>query len=87
MPLSNSKTLFNVMLPATGKRYDFWVPDAMPMQEASSLVCQALQIVESDAFCYDGNQVLMYERTGQMQEPLATVAQIGFVDGDRFVVV
>lgn len=84
---SVSKTLFDVKLPATSKHYDLWVPDAMSMQEVGELVCQALQILEPDAFCYDGNQTLMYARTGQIQDPSATVAQIGFVDGDAFVVV
>lgn len=83
----NSKTLINVKLPATGKDYDFWVPDAMTMQDVSELVCQAMETIEPDFFRYTGDQALMYERTGQLQEPTATVGEIGFVDGDAFIVV
>lgn len=82
-----SRTLINVKLPATGKEYDFWVPDDLCMQEVSHLVCQAMQTIEPDFFCYTGAQSLMYARTGQIQEPAATVAQIGFTDGDAFIVI
>ena len=82
-----NKTLINVKLPATGKDYDFWVPDDMCMQEVSQLVGQAMQNIEPDFFLYTGDQSLMYERTGQLQNPAATVGEIGFTDGDVFVLV
>ncbi len=82
-----NKTLINVKLPATGKGYDFWVPDDMCMQDVSQLVCQAMQNIEPDFFCCTGDQSLMYERTGQIQNPAATVGEIGFADGDAFVLV
>lgn len=82
-----NKTLIYVKLPATGKGYDFWVPDSMAMQDVSQLVCQAMQNIEPDFFLYTGAQTLMYERTGQIQDPGATVGEIGFTDGDAFVVV
>lgn len=81
------RTLINVKLPATGKEYDFWVPDDMPMQEVSQLVCQAMQNIEPDFFLCTGKQALMYERTGQIQDPSATVSEIGFTDGDVFILV
>ncbi len=83
----NNKTLINVKLPATGKGYDFWVPDGMRMQDVSQLVCQAMQTIEPDFFRCTGMQTLMYERTGQIQDPGATVGQIGFTDGDAFILV
>ncbi len=46
-----------------------------------------MQNIESDFFLYTGAQTLMYERTGQIQDPGATVGEIGFTDGDAFVVV
>lgn len=81
------KTLLHVTLPATGRGHDFWVPDDMRMHDAAYLICQAVQSVEPDAFLYTGEQTLMYEPTGQIQQPAATVGQIGFADGDRFVIV
>lgn len=81
------KTLLSVKLPATGKSYDFWVPDDMRMQEVGEMVCQAMQTIEPDFFAKTGAQALMYERTGQIQQPDALVGEIGFVDGDKFVIV
>lgn len=81
------QTLLNIKLPVTGKEYDFWVPDAMPMQEVSELICQAMQNIEPEYFLYTGEQTLMYERTGQIQNPAATVEEIGFTDGDTFVLI
>ena len=82
-----AKTLFDVMLPATGRRYDFWVPDDLTMQQASELVAEAMQVAEPSFYRRTPDAALMYEQTGQIQQPDATVAEIGFVDGDRFVLV
>lgn len=83
----HDKTLIAVKLPATGKMYDFWVPDNLCMQDVSSLVCEAMQNIEPNFFLNTGFQTLMYERTGQIQDPSATIGEIGFADGDRFVLV
>lgn len=81
------RTLLCVRLPASGRSYDFWVPDDMCMAEMARLVCQAMELLEPDLFLYTGDQTLMYAPTGQIQQPSATVGQIGFVDGDPFVIV
>lgn len=83
----NNKTLIAVKLPATGKVYDFWVSDDLCMQDVGSLVCEAMQNIEPSFFLNTGTQTLMYERTGQIQNPSATIGEIGFSDGDRFVLV
>lgn len=82
-----NQTLLCVKLPITDKNYDFWVPDNMCMQEISALVCQAMQNIEPDYFLYTGEQTLMYEKTGEIQNPAATVAEIGFTDGDTFILI
>ena len=82
-----AKTLFDVLLPATGRRYDFWVPDELSMQEVSLLVSEAMQVAEPSYYRATPDAALMYEPTGELQEPSSTVAQIGFTDGDRFVLV
>ena len=83
----NDKTLIAVKLPATGMTYDFWVSDDLYMQEVSQLICQAMETIEPDFFRYTGRQTLIYGRTGQIQDPSATVGEIGFVDGDAFLIV
>ena len=81
------KVLFDVLLPATGKHYDFWVPEELSMQAASELVAEAMQVAESAFYRRTPDAALMYVPTGQIQDPSATVAEIGFTDGDRFVLV
>lgn len=82
-----TKILFDVLLPATGKRYDLWVPDDMPMQQVSELVAEAMQVAEPAFYRKTPDAALMYAPTGQIQNPNATPAEIGFTDGDRFVLV
>jgi len=78
------KTLINVLLPATGKRYDLWVPNDLPMQQVSELVAEALQVAEPSFYRKTPDAALMYIPTGEIQNPQATVSEIGFTDGDRF---
>ena len=82
-----NKVLFDVFLPATGKHYDFWVPANARMQVVTELIAQAMQVAESDYYCASRMSALMYTPTGQIQEPSATVAEIGFTNGDSFVLV
>lgn len=81
------KVLFDILLPATGKHYDFWVPSDMPMQTVTELIARAMQVAEPDFYRATPDAALMYVPTGEIQMPQATVAQIGFIDGDRFVLV
>ena len=83
----NDKTLFSVTLPATGKSYDFWVPNSMCMIDVNRLVAEAMQAIEPDYFVGSNDSALMYLRTGQLQNPTATVGEIGFTDGEKFVLV
>lgn len=87
MILVSSKTLFSVTLPATGKSYDFWVPNDMCMVDVNRLVAEAMQTIEPDYFASSVDSALMYLRTGQLQDPAATVGEIGFTDGDKFMLV
>lgn len=82
-----AKTLFNVLLPATGRHYDFWVPDDMTMRDAAALVAEAMQVAEPAFYRKTPDAALMYAPTGEIQNPSATVAEIGFTDADRFVLV
>lgn len=83
----DDKTLLRVKLPATGKHYDFWVPDALSMEEVVQRICQAMQAIEPDFFRYTGRQTLMCALTGQIPDGRATPEELGLVDGSPFVVV
>ena len=81
------KILFDVLLPATERRYDLWVPCDLPMQSVSELVASALQIAEPDFYRATPDAALMLLSTGEIQNPSVTPAEAGFSDGDRFVLV
>ncbi len=83
----NERTLLGIRLPATGRTYDFWVPDDMQMQEVVQLVCQAMQRIEPAFFRYDGKQALMHMPTGRILDPHASIVEMGLSDGALFVVV
>lgn len=82
-----NKTLINVKLPATQKTYDFWVPDAMCIYDVAQLIGEGMETIEPDFFEKRESPALMYIHTGQIQNPNATISEIGFSDGDRFVLV
>ena len=82
-----NKVLINVELPAKGETYDFWVPANMTIQAASDLVADAMQVIEPDFYKNNGDAALMYLPTGQIQQPHATIAEIGCTNGDRFVLI
>ena len=79
------KILFDVLLPATGKHYDFWVPDDMPMSQASDLIADAMQVAEPGFYRKGSVAMLMYVPTGSIPDAQASAAYLGFTDGDRFV--
>ena len=83
----DGKTLFDVLLPATGKHYDFWIPDDMCMQQAAQLVSQAMGVAEPDFYFPSKDAALLFSETGEIQDPRVTVAEIGFIDGDCFVLI
>lgn len=80
-----AKILLMVKLPATGKEFDLWVPEDLPMQTATELIAQAIEVANSDFYAYSPNAALMYEATGEILNPSATVAEVGLTDGSRFV--
>lgn len=82
-----NKTLFDVLLPATGKHYDFWIPSDMQMQTAASLVSEAMQVAEPDFYRSSPDAALMMMDTGEIQNPSATPQAIGLTDGVRFVLI
>lgn len=79
------KILFDITLPATQRHYDFWVPTASSMQDVTSLVSEAMQVIEPDFYRADEDAALMLKRTGEIQSPNATVYEIGFANGEQFL--
>lgn len=82
-----AKVMFDILLPSTGRHYDFWVPEDMQMQTATQLIAEGMQVAEPDYYEATPDAALMYVPTGEIQDPSATVEEIGFTDGDAFVLV
>lgn len=80
-----SKVLFDVLLPATGRHYDFWVPEDMPLGEIGGLVADAMQVAEPSFYSYSDNALLMHVATGRIVNARLTAEEQGFFDGERFV--
>ncbi len=85
--MHSEKVLFGILLPMTGKVYDFWVPRNMSMGGVCRLIAQAMEIIEPDFFLATDKTALMYMLTGQIQDSSITPQEAGFSNGDRFVLV
>lgn len=85
MWMNGEKVLFDVLLPATGRHYDFWVPRDVPMQTISEMVAHAMQIAEPDFYRASPDAALVLLSTGEMQNPNATPAEAGFSNSSQFV--
>ncbi len=81
------KVLFEVILPVNEGHYDFWVPRDASMQIVTQLISQAMQVIEPDFYLSTPDAALLYVRTGEIQNPFATVAEIGFTNGDKFILI
>lgn len=81
------KVMFDVVLPATGRHYDFLVPAELTMGDAAELIARAMQVAEPSYYEAGPDAALMYVPTGEIQDPAAVVSEVGFSDGSRFVLV
>lgn len=83
----NGKTLLNVMLPATKKTYDFWIPSDMTLHDASMLITGALESREKNFFTASEHNTLMAQDTGDLLDHNQTIESLGLIDGSRLVLV
>lgn len=82
-----NKLLVSVMLPATRKTYDFWVPSDMSIRDAGQLIASILETRERDRFSATPGNALMSGETGNLIDPRCTVGEAGLVNGSRLVLV
>ena len=38
-----AKVMFDILLPSTGRHYDFWVPEDMQMQTVTQLIAEGIE--------------------------------------------
>lgn len=81
------KILLNVLLPATQRTYDVWVPATMTVHDASGFVAGILESRESDRFSATPGNVFMDGETGDLLDPRCVMGETGLVNGSRIVLV
>lgn len=82
----NDKILVNVLLPATGKTYDLWVPSDMTIHDAASLITTILESREQDRFRATKENALFSGETGDLIDPCCTIGEAGLVCGSRLAI-
>lgn len=83
----NEKRLLNIMLPATQKTYDFWIPCSMTAHDACALIAGMLERRERDRFAAGPSDMLMSRDTGELLDPGSTIRETDLVNGSRLVLV
>lgn len=83
----NGKTLLAIMLPATKKTYDFWVPSDMTLHDATLLITEALESREKHFFAPDAHNTFMAQDTGELLDHNHTIESLGLINGSRLVLV
>lgn len=83
----DEKILVNVMLPATRKSYDLWVPPTISVHDACDMIASILESRESDRFAATSSCALMMKDTGDLLDPNRLVGNVGLVNGTCLVLV
>jgi DNA-directed RNA polymerase beta subunit len=83
----STKLLFNVLLPATGKSYDLWVPKELTVYEATQLISRLLSEAESRFFQVSGTNALYLRRTGEELRGDVYVGAMKFSNGTKLILV
>jgi len=82
-----TKTLFSVLLPATNKTYEMWVPDELSVYDATRLICKILAEQE-DRYFVPGQTSALYEKASGDELDINTrIGELGFVSGTQLMLV
>jgi hypothetical protein len=81
------KVLFNVMLPATGRSYELWVPKELTVFETTQLVARILAEQENRFFESTRETTLFDGVTGDELGINERVGALGYANGARLILV
>jgi hypothetical protein len=81
------KVLFDVMLPATGRSYELWVPKELTVFEATQLVARILAEQESRFFEPSKETALFDGVTGDELGINERIGALGYANGTRLILV
>ncbi|MDR0499679.1 MAG: hypothetical protein LBG97_00310 [Coriobacteriales bacterium] len=83
----DEKVLVNVMLPATGKTYDFWVPTSTTIHDATIFIANILSQREHSMFQTTGESALALRDTGMILDHNTTFADHNIINGFELLLV
>jgi hypothetical protein len=81
------KTLFEVLLPATAKTYEFWVPQGVTVNDARNLIAGILADKEPSFFKPNAQTALYDMDTGDELNINAYISSFGYTNGAKLMLV
>jgi hypothetical protein len=81
------KVLFNVILPATGRNYELWVPKELTVFEATQLIARILAEQENRFFEPTRETALFDGMTGDELGVNERIGTLGYANGTRLILV
>jgi hypothetical protein len=81
------KVLFNIMLPATGRGYELWVPKELTVSAATQLIARILAEQENRFFEPTGETALFDGVTGDELGINERIGALGYANGARLILV
>lgn len=83
----NNKILVEVYIPASGERFDIWIPVESTLGEVSNLVASALTDLSKGKFKAIEETVLCDADTGRVYDVNTVVAELNIRNGSRLMLI
>lgn len=83
----NHKALVEISVPASGEKYDVWIPLGSRMSDVLKLVSAALSDLSNGKYCAAEDAVLCDAETGIIYNVNMEVAELGIKNGSRLMLI
>ncbi|MDR2106593.1 MAG: hypothetical protein LBP24_04220 [Coriobacteriales bacterium] len=83
----STKLLVNVLLPATGKSYDVWVPRELMVFECAQLIGRLLSEAEGRFYRAGPDTALYLRQTGDELRAEVYMGNLGFCNGTKLILI
>ena len=81
------KVLFDILLPATGRTYEIWIPKDLTVFEAAQLASRLLAEQESRFFMPNRETALFDRPSGDELDVNERVGRLGYANGAHLILV
>jgi hypothetical protein len=82
-----NKVLFDILLPATGRTYEIWIPKELTVFEATQLASRLLAEQESRFFIPNRETALFDRFSGDELDINERIGRLGYVNGAHLILV